>query len=266
MNEELYRFLLFFCNPTFITPLIVIGINFINKKAFVNAAIMMFFSAFVSAYLKNIWQVPLHHSVGTHTYAFPSGHTQVSITLWLCLFYYFKKPWLIALVSIMLILDFNSMVYFKYHNWIDIGGGAGFGFLIFILFVIWQKLTDKQLMLALTTALISFIIYCTLPHIKLDYSYLMVYSGLYFGFILYLILENLNIECIKLNTRLISFFKALGLLIIIFCINHFIDTNVDKYITKFIKGALVAILCLILIPIMANQVDKIYCKLKKING
>lgn len=256
--DQFYHIILFFCNFGFIAPLLILGIHFVNKKVFINAALIAFFSAFINAYLKNIWKVPLHPSLGSDGWAFPSGHTQLNVTLWLALTYYLRpKPWVVMLICLMLVTDFFGMIHFNYHNWDDVFAGIGFGIATFLILMIWQKLLpNKQLEFAVFTATCSLILYLTLPYQTFDYHWLFTYFGLFIGFIMHLSIERIwRIDSTITHSKPWAMLKGvllLGMMFLISKIDFSAYFNISSNLNAFIKGFSIAILTLI-IPLLCRR-------------
>lgn len=60
-------------------------------------------------------------------YGFPSGHTSVQIALWICLFFLFRKRWILITGIAMVVFTIISRLYLAHHFLGDILGGTLIG-------------------------------------------------------------------------------------------------------------------------------------------
>jgi membrane-associated phospholipid phosphatase len=102
---------------------------------------IMFGSAFINASLKELWAQPrpynIDPSVGRAyeaSHAFPSGHSQNSITFWGTFALWFRKPWGYVAAAIITFLIGFSRVYLGVHFPTDVLAGWGFGFLVVLFY------------------------------------------------------------------------------------------------------------------------------------
>ncbi|MCE2992114.1 MAG: hypothetical protein LW825_04245 [Candidatus Jidaibacter sp.] len=189
--DYFFRVALFLAEFGFLGPLLIFGICCIDKKVFINIAIVCFLSAFINAYLKSIWQIPLDPSLGKVGWAFPSGHTQFNLVVWLVLIYQIRKLWIALVAAAISISSYFGMVHFHYHNWYDIYGGIFFATLIFFSFVMWDYFyRNKQLVLLILTTAISVCIMFILPEQPHRHEWLYIYLGMDIGLLSYLVLEK----------------------------------------------------------------------------
>jgi membrane-associated phospholipid phosphatase len=65
----------------------------------------------------------------------PSGHTQLSLTIWFYLAYHFKRPWLWVVAAILFILVSFSRIYLGVHFPTDLLGGILLGLIVLLLFI-----------------------------------------------------------------------------------------------------------------------------------
>lgn len=213
MLDYFFHLALFFAEFGFLGPMIIFGIYCIDKRVFINVLIMCIISAFINAYLKSIWQIPLDPSIGKVGWAFPSGHTQFNIVVWLVLIYQIRKLWLALIALAISISSYFGMIHFHYHNWLDIWGGIFFGILVFLMFILWDRFfKDKQLELGVIGMVLSVIILLILPPQPHHFSWLFIYLGMSTGLLIYLVGERFGYISIasKLDRcRLVQFLLAL---------------------------------------------------------
>ena len=75
-------------------------------------------------------------------FGFPSGHTSVQISLWITLFFLFRKRWMAIVGTLFVLLTIISRLYLAHHFLGDIIGGTAIGLVIsFILMAVvhWSK-------------------------------------------------------------------------------------------------------------------------------
>ena len=143
---------------------------------------MFFFSTFVNALLKTIWKVELSETVYKKDwYAFPSGHMQASTFLYfaICILIFFSKMpkryfySSVLLSSLILYFYAQAMIYFKFHNWVDVAGGYFMGLFMSGLFAfIYCNLKSQYYKLGALFIIMEVIILCTLPQAKHCYLWL----------------------------------------------------------------------------------------------
>lgn len=127
---DVANFILLFSNKPIIAPLIILGYIWISRKIFYDAICLLMFSMILNFALKNTFQVPLSPLLGKQGYAFPSGHMQTSTVLYGWLAFASKNTLLRILIALLLIGIAFSLVYFGYHNYVDITGAVFFAFLL----------------------------------------------------------------------------------------------------------------------------------------
>jgi hypothetical protein len=132
MITDIANFILLFSNKTIIAPLIILGYIWISRKIFYDAISLLMFSMIFNFALKNTFQVPLSPLLGKQGYAFPSGHMQTSSVLYGWLAFAFKDTLFRILVALLLIGIALSLVYFGYHNFVDIAGAVFFALLLML--------------------------------------------------------------------------------------------------------------------------------------
>ena len=85
--------------PTFLILFISFGYFYWSPSRFSRVAMMLFISGLINAFLKDFFQdarpaieLMLDPKVGT-SYGWPSGHSQIAVTLWCLLAYELKNKW-----------------------------------------------------------------------------------------------------------------------------------------------------------------------------
>lgn len=234
VSDAFFQAALFFTNFGFLGPFIIFGIYCIDRRIFINVLIMGILSAFINAYLKSIWQIPLDPSLNKVGWAFPSGHTQFSLVVWLVLIYQIRKLWIALIATIISISSYFGMVYFHYHNWYDISGGIFFGVLVFLIFVAWDYFfKKKQFELEVLSMVLSVIILIALPPQSHHYTWLFIYLGMSTGVLGYLVLERLGyIQIVsKLDRR--RSVEFLMMIVFMFAVK---SVNTDPLVLIYLKG------------------------------
>lgn len=138
MNEVM-SFLLSFSHELPILSIGIIGYIWIDRKTFFNALTAILTAVIVSHALKITFQIPLSPMIGVG-YAFPSGHTLASTAFYGVIFLQHKNIFLRSIIAILMIGICSSLIYFGYHNAIEIAGGLFFG----VLLVLLLNLTSKK--------------------------------------------------------------------------------------------------------------------------
>jgi hypothetical protein len=126
--------ILFLGSLYFMVPLAIMGYLFFDRKTFAYALFILLFTPSANAFLKMLWKIPLPPGVGTHTYAFPSGHFQAAVVFWGFLAIYYKHlSWKIAIGCFLALNAFA--IYIKgYHYPIDLFGAFCFAALSLIIY------------------------------------------------------------------------------------------------------------------------------------
>lgn len=212
---------LFLGETYFILSIFLVGYNFSRKDIFAKALILALFSMIFNPFLKSIFQVPLPPTlIKENTFAFPSGHTQLSFVLWASLAYDFGKPWLYALAAFIIASIGFALVYSGFHWPMDIAGAIFFGTLsiIFVNYIQYKfpVFNKKIYYLSFLMALVSVPMFLQIPF-KKEYSHAWTGLSALLGFGLgTLIFEKLN--RVPNSTKLfatISFVLSIVLIILI---------------------------------------------------
>ncbi len=248
--DYFFKTFLLLSNFAFLGPLLIFGIYCVDRKAFLNVMIVCFLTAFINIFLKSIWQTPLDPSLGHQGWAFPSGHTQFNLVLWLMLIYQIRKLWIALIAIIISITSYFGMVHFHYHDWYDIYGGIFFGILTFLLFVLWDYFfKNRQLALSIAGFIISLLVLIILPSQPHNYLWLFMYLGMYTGTILYLLLERF--KCFTITSKLSG--RRLAELLLALAFMYAINLpNSDSQAIAYLKGLALTTMGLLVIPYLAK--------------
>ncbi len=111
-----------------------------DKNKFTRVALIVFASALLNAYLKDLWQDPRPDPsiwidpYMDDSYGLPSGHTQIGIVMWFWLAYEIRKTWAWIAAAIIASGIAFSRLYMGVHDVEDVIGGAIFGVLSLALY------------------------------------------------------------------------------------------------------------------------------------
>lgn len=122
--------------PTFLILFISFGYFYWSPSRFSRVAMMLFISGLINAFLKDFYQdarpaieLMLDPKVGT-SYGWPSGHSQIAVTLWGLLAYELKNKWAtFGAITIIILIAFSRM-YLGVHDLGDVFAGLIIGGLI----------------------------------------------------------------------------------------------------------------------------------------
>ena len=180
--------------PTFLILFISFGYFYWSPARFSRVAMMLFISALINIFLKDFFQDPrptielmLDPKVGT-TYGWPSGHSQIAVTLWGLLAYELKNKWItVGAISTIILIAFSRM-YLGVHDLGDVFAGLLIGAIILYVWhyaVInnwYEKLTKKHwLALIILFQLILYISYPSHEGHELSIWFLGVMTGWFVG-------------------------------------------------------------------------------------
>ena len=180
--------------PTFLILFISFGYFYWSPARFSRVAMMLFISALINTFLKDFFQDPrpaielmLDPKVGT-TYGWPSGHSQIAVTLWGLLAYELKNKWItVSAISTIILIAFSRM-YLGVHDFGDVFAGLLIGGIIlsvwhYVVINNWyEKLTKKHwLVLIILFQLILYISYPSHEGHELSIWFLGVMTGWFVG-------------------------------------------------------------------------------------
>ena len=245
--------------PTFLILFISFGYFYWSPARFSRVAMMLFISALINIFLKDFFQDPrpaielmLDPKVGT-TYGWPSGHSQIAVTLWGLLAYELKNKWItIGAISTIILIAFSRM-YLGVHDFGDVFAGLLIGAIILSVWhyaVInnwYEKLTKKHwLILIILFQLILYISYPSHEGHELSIWFLGVMTGWFVG------LSNISL----ISNSFKRFFLSISATAIIFISLIYITQleagiqykGVLGIIYSYLLGMMFAILVTWLIP------------------
>jgi glycerophosphoryl diester phosphodiesterase len=125
--------------PIFLFLFIAFGYFFWSPQRFSRVAMLLFISAVINSFLKDLFQDPrppadfmLDGGTGT-SYGWPSGHAQIAVTLWGLLAYELKNKFIsIGAIFFILLVAFSRM-YLGVHDLGDVAAGLLIGGFILLL-------------------------------------------------------------------------------------------------------------------------------------
>jgi glycerophosphoryl diester phosphodiesterase len=125
--------------PIFLFLFIAFGYFFWSPQRFSRVAMLLFISAVINSFLKDLFQDPrppadfmLDEGTGT-SYGWPSGHAQIAVTLWGLLAYELKNKLIsIGAISFIFLVSFSRM-YLGVHDLGDVVAGFLIGSFILLL-------------------------------------------------------------------------------------------------------------------------------------
>ena len=138
-QEQVANICLMCSHDTIILPAIILGYIWLDQRIFYGATCLILTSMISNVLLKSLFQIPLHPKLKIPGYAFPSGHTQSSVVFYGYLALESKNIFLKILLITLLAAICVSLVYFEYHNYIDVAGGLFFGSCLVFLYHIISK-------------------------------------------------------------------------------------------------------------------------------
>ena len=245
--------------PTFLILFISFGYFYWSPARFSRVAMMLFISALINTFLKDFFQDPrpaielmLDPKVGT-TYGWPSGHSQIAVTLWGLLAYELKNKWItVGAISTIILIAFSRM-YLGVHDFGDVFAGLLIGGIILSVWhyaVInnwYEKLTKRHwLILIILFQLILYIFYPSHEGHELSIWFLGVMTGWFVG------LSNISL----ISNSFKRFFLSISATAIIFISLIYITQleagiqykGVLGIIYSYLLGMMFAILVTWLIP------------------
>lgn len=132
--SSVFSFFLLFTRDYIIFLLSIFGIIFVDRRLFLRTTILILFGLILNIYLKSLFQVPLKPHLGNDWWAFPSGHTQFAATFYGYLAYSYQDKLIKILCFGITVLVACALVYFNFHDWIDVIAAFGVAALLIIMF------------------------------------------------------------------------------------------------------------------------------------
>lgn len=187
--DSLFRFFLCFSTDFLIIPIVLLGYIFLERKIFYHAICLITLSALFNVALKVTFKIPLTPLLYQKGFAFPSGHMQYAFALYMWLAMHTTKIVIRALITTILIGIGLGLMYFGYHNIIDVLGAILFGTIVVISYRLLWALDNQQLLIKVSivfsTCCIGYIgfVYKIEPHAWQSYYALMgvLFSEYHFG-------------------------------------------------------------------------------------
>jgi glycerophosphoryl diester phosphodiesterase len=245
--------------PTFLILFISFGYFYWSPSRFSRVAMMLFISGLINAFLKDFFQdarpaieLMLDPKVGT-SYGWPSGHSQIAVTLWGLLAYELKNKWAtIGAITIIILIAFSRM-YLGVHDLGDVFAGLIIGGMILLIWHyavindLYKSLSKRSwLILILVFQLILYIFYPSHEDHELSIWFLGVMTGWFIG------ASNINIISNPVKKLLISIFvvcTVFFLLIVITKIeSEIINAGLFGFIFSYILGMTFSIVVTWVIP------------------
>lgn len=172
-------------------PFIIFGIIFLDRKIFLRAAVLILFGMILNIYLKSLFHIPLKPHLGTHTWSFPSGHTQFTATFYGYLAYSYRENWVKVLSLIAVVGVGCALVYFNYHNWMDVFAAIAVAAVLVVLFDKISKMDLFKNRLYLLSALLLGLSCVLLPYCSRKGASVPLIVGSHIGLTLGLFIENI---------------------------------------------------------------------------
>jgi hypothetical protein len=172
-----------------ILPCMIIGYIWINQTLFLHAIYLVFISMILNLALKSTFKIPLPPFLKQDGFAFPSGHMQTAIIFYGWVMIQFSNIIIRFILFCTLVGIGISLVYFGYHNYIDIVGAVIVGVLLLFAY---HKLFSllKNILTWLMLALVSWL----MVYIKERYRIPEHLWIAYFGFLGVFISDSLFVK------------------------------------------------------------------------
>jgi len=245
--------------PTFLILFISFGYFYWSPSRFSRVAMMLFISGLINAFLKDFFQdarpaieLMLDPKVGT-SYGWPSGHSQIAVTLWGLLAYELKNKWAtIGAITIIILIAFSRM-YLGVHDLGDVFAGLIIGGMILLIwhyaFIndLYKSLSKRSwLILILVFQLILYIFYPSHEDHELSIWFLGVMTGWFIG------ASNINIISNPVKKLLISIFAICSVFFLLIVItkieSEIINAGLFGFIFSYILGMTFSIVVTWVIP------------------
>ncbi|MEI8131846.1 MAG: phosphatase PAP2 family protein [Leptolinea sp.] len=119
----------------------------INPGLGIRMGIALLSTTSLNSFLKIAFHLPRPYWVDVNviaysaeaSFGFPSGHAQMAASVWGTLGYYFRRPWLVFLAVILILMIGISRLYLGVHFSADVLGGWLFGLIVCILVITLDK-------------------------------------------------------------------------------------------------------------------------------
>ncbi len=137
---QFFRAVTWFGYTTFYMIFLSVGYWLWSYRTFTRLAVLVAISGLLNAYLKDFWQDPRPvfppslDAKAAESFGMPSGHAQISATLWLWLCIEMRKGWLWFVGLVMIGLICLSRLYLAVHDVEDILAGLAIAGVLVIAF------------------------------------------------------------------------------------------------------------------------------------
>tara|TARA_B100000963_G_scaffold43223_1_gene32226 strand:- start:377 stop:1255 length:879 start_codon:yes stop_codon:yes gene_type:complete len=245
--------------PTFLILFVSFGYFFWSPLRFSKIAMLLFFSALINAFLKDLFQDPrpaidliLDSKIGT-SYGWPSGHTQIAVTLWGLIAYELKNKWVTAGTILIIVLIAFSRMYLGVHDLGDVIAGLVIGIIILSIwhFAIsnnWYENLNKKTwgLVLFIFHLILYFLYPSHEEHELSVLLLGIMMGWFIGYSNIQIYQNV---LIKFFISILSTAVVFFLLLLLTSIDNSIElTRTYDFVLKYLFGMMFSILVTWVIP------------------
>ncbi len=251
--------------PTFLILFISFGYFFWSSKRFSRVAILLFISALINSFLKDFFQDPrppqelmLDPQIGV-SYGWPSGHTQIAVTLWGFLAYELKNKLFTIFAVLLIALIAFSRMYLGVHDLGDIFSGLLIGLLILGIWHIGLKLNlDKELssrtwlLLILGFQTLTFITYPSHENHELSVWLLGVMTGWFIGS------SSIELKLNSVNKLLISLISVFIVFLSMIFITRIEDSTNFEGVFSFGSSYLLGIIFSLIVTWIIPRVWKVF--------
>ena len=251
--------------PTFLILFISFGYFFWSSNRFSRVAILLFISALINSFLKDFFQDPrppqelmLDPQIGA-SYGWPSGHTQIAVTLWGFLAYELKDKLFTIFAVLLIALIAFSRMYLGVHDLGDIFSGLLIGLLILGIWHIGLKLNlDKELssrtwlLLILGFQTLTFITYPSHENHELSVWLLGVMTGWFIGS------SSIELKLNFVNKLLISLISVFIVFLSMIFITRIEDSTNFEGVFSFGSSYLLGIIFSLIVTWIIPRVWKVF--------
>ena len=251
--------------PTFLILFISFGYFFWSSNRFSRVAILLFISALINSFLKDFFQDPrppqelmLDPQIGA-SYGWPSGHTQIAVTLWGFLAYELKDKLFTIFAVLLIALIAFSRMYLGVHDLGDIFSGLLIGLLILGIWHIGLKLNlDKELssrtwlLLILGFQTLTFITYPSHENHELSVWLLGVMTGWFIGS------SSIELKLNSVNKLLISLISVFIVFLSMIFITRIEDSTNFEGVFSFGSSYLLGIIFSLIVTWIIPRVWKVF--------
>ena len=251
--------------PTFLILFVSFGYFYWSSNRFSRVAILLFISALINSFLKDFFQDPrppqelmLDPQIGA-SYGWPSGHTQIAVTLWGFLAYELKDKLFTIFAVLLIALIAFSRMYLGVHDLGDIFSGLLIGLLILGIWHIGLKLNlDKELssrtwlLLILGFQTLSFITYPSHENHELSVWLLGVMTGWFIGS------SSIELKLNSVNKLLISLISVFIVFLSMIFITRIEDSINFEGVFDFGSSYLLGIIFSLIVTWIIPRVWKVF--------